>query len=159
MRSPRGTLRPEHVVDVFVYVVVLNLVAEYAPSVIAETFTVSLLVAILLKLVLEVVLAAKRWAKGRFASAQTAAGKVGGLFTLALVLPGSKILVLELVAFVFRDAVSLGGFVSVTGLILALLLSRLGVRRLLAAPTTADSADSADGDGRTGLQGSSRGHR
>jgi hypothetical protein len=40
--------------------------------------------------------------------------------------------VLEAVGLVFSDRVSLGGFFSVTLLILALLLSRAGVRRLLA---------------------------
>ncbi len=43
---------PADVVDVFVYVVVLNLAAQYVPSVIAETFTFSLLTAVLLKVVL-----------------------------------------------------------------------------------------------------------
>lgn len=46
---------PADVVDVFVYVVVLNLAAEYVPLVITETFTLSLLTALLLKATLEVV--------------------------------------------------------------------------------------------------------
>ena len=37
------------IVDVFVYVVVLNLFVEYLPQVISETFTLSLLTAVLLK--------------------------------------------------------------------------------------------------------------
>ena len=44
---------------------------------------------------------------------------------------GSKIVVLELVDLVFGDAVSLGNFISVTALVVALLLSRGAVRRLL----------------------------
>ena len=43
-------------VDVLVYVVVLNLAIEYVPNVISETFTLSLLTALLLKVSLEVVL-------------------------------------------------------------------------------------------------------
>lgn len=128
----RSRIDPAHVIDVFVYVIVLNLADEYAPSVIAESFTTSLAVAVLLKLVLEVVLRAKQWAKGRFSDAETRQGKVVGALALLLVLPGSKIVVLELVAFVFGEAVSLGGFFLVTGLIFALLLARQGVRRLLA---------------------------
>ena len=65
-------------VDVFVYVVVLNLAAEYAPQVITESFTISLLTAIMLKLVLEVVLVAKDRVKGRLRAATTPAGKVVG---------------------------------------------------------------------------------
>jgi hypothetical protein len=40
-------------------VVVLNLFVEYLPKVISETFTLSLLTAVLLKGVLEIVVAAK----------------------------------------------------------------------------------------------------
>jgi hypothetical protein len=53
---------------------------------------------------------------------------------LWVVLFGSKFLVLEAVALVFGDRVSLGGFFSVTLLILALLLSRAAIRRLLQRP-------------------------
>src|SRR4249919_4262244 len=80
---------PADVVDVLVYVVVLNLAIEYVPEVISEGVTLSLLTAVLLKLVL------------------------------------------ELVDLVFGDSVQLGGFVSVTLLIVALLVSRTLVRRLL----------------------------
>ena len=60
------------VVDVFVYVVVLNLFVEYFPAVISETFTLSLLTAVLLKVVLEVVLRAKKKVAARFRAATTA---------------------------------------------------------------------------------------
>jgi len=138
-RSPRVDddrrlrIAPEDVVDVFVYVVVLNLAQQYAPQVITESFSMSLLVAVVLKLVLEAVLAVKGWARRRFAAAQTPVGKVVGVLTLAVILPGSKLLVLEVVDVVFGDAVSLGGFFLVTALIVALLLARLGVRQLLAS--------------------------
>jgi len=122
------------VVDVFVYVVVLNLFVEYLPRVISETFTLSLLTAVLLKGVLEIVVAAKNRVKARFRQAATPVGKVAAAALLWVVLFGSKFLVLEVVDLVFGDRVSLGGFFSVTGLILALLLSRAVVRRLLQQP-------------------------
>ncbi|HMB34547.1 MAG TPA: hypothetical protein VKV41_10990 [Methylomirabilota bacterium] len=122
------------IVDVFVYVVVLNLFVEYLPQVISETFTLSLLTAVLLKGVLEIVVAAKNRVKARFRQASTPIGKVVAAVLLWVVLFGSKFLVLEVVALVFRDRVSLGGFFSVTALILALLVSRAVVRRLLQQP-------------------------
>jgi hypothetical protein len=122
------------VVDVFVYVVVLNLFVEYLPQVLSETFTLSLLTAVLLKVVLEVVVAAKNRVKARFREASTPIGKVVVAFLLWVVLFGSKFLVLEAVALVFGERVSLGGFFSVTLLILVLLLSRAAVRRLLQRP-------------------------
>lgn len=124
--------RAADVVDVFVYVVVLNLFIEYFPAVISETFTLSLLTAVLLKAVLEVVVAVKKRARTRFTAARTRAGKVVAGVLLWAVLFGSKFVVLETVDIVFGDRVSLGSFVSVTLLIITLLVSRLAVRRLLA---------------------------
>ena len=122
------------VVDVLVYVVVLNLFVEYFPQVLSESFTLSLLTAVLLKGILEIVVAAKNWAKARFRAASTPSGKVIAAVMLWLVLFGSKFLVLEAVALVFGNRVSLGGFFSVTLLILTLLLSRAAVQRLLQNP-------------------------
>jgi hypothetical protein len=124
------------VVDVFVYVVVLNLFVEYLPQVLSETFTLSLLTAVLLKGVLEVVVAAKNRVKKRFREASTPLGKVVAGFLLWLVLFGSKFLVLEAVDLVFGDRVSLGAFFSVTLLILVLMVSRALVRRLLRTEAT-----------------------
>ena len=123
--------RAAAVVDVFVYVVVLNLFVEYLPVVISETFTLSLLTAVLLKAVLEVVVLAKKRVVTRFRQADTPTGKVVAGSLVWAVVFGSKFLVLEAVALVFGPRVSLGGFFSVTALIITLLLSRAGVRRLL----------------------------
>lgn len=122
---------PADVVDVFVYVVVLNLAVQFVPEVVTETFTLSLLTALLLKVVLELVLLVKSRLRGRVRSAATIAGKVAAGVVLWLALVSSKVAVLELVAVMFGDRVSLGGFWAVTGLIVVLMLSRLGVRTLL----------------------------
>lgn len=138
MSGPTGEttdrLRPgaaAAIVDVFVYVVVLNLAIEYLPRVLSETFTLSLLTAVVLKCVLEVVVLAKNAVRARLRAASTPAGTVVAALLLWVVLFGSKFAVLEVVALIFGDRVSLGGFLSVTFLILALLLARAGVRRLL----------------------------
>ena len=101
------------------------------PLVISETFTLSLLTALLLKGVLEVVVVAKKRVVTRFRQASTPVGKVVAAILVWAVLFGSKFLVLESVALVFGPRVSLGGFFSVTALIVILMLSRAGVRRLL----------------------------
>ena len=129
--STRTRDLPMHLVDVLVYLVVLNLAIELVPGVISETFTLSLLTAVLLKLVLEVVVLAKARAVARVRRAGTWPQRLVAVVLLALVLPGSKLLVLQAVDIAFGGAVSLGGFVPVTGLVVVLLLSRLGVRRLL----------------------------
>jgi hypothetical protein len=135
--SSRGRLlkwlraRPDDVIDVFVYVVVLNLAIEFVPSVISEDFTLSLLTALLLKLVLELVLVLKGRLVDRLRAATTRRGKAAAAGSLWAVAAGSKLVVLELIDVVFRQRVSLGGFIPVTLLVAALLLSRGLVRRLL----------------------------
>ena len=126
-------VQPEDVVDVFVYVAVLNLAIEYLPAVISEGFTLSLLTAVLLKLSLELILVVKGRAVTRFRGAMTVRAKLTAALLLWAIAAGSKIVVLELVNLVFGDAVSLGGFLSVTLLVVTLLLSRAAVRRLLAS--------------------------
>jgi hypothetical protein len=126
-------VEPEDVVDVFVYVAVLNLAIEYLPAVISESFWLSLLTAVLLKLSLELVLVVKARAVTRLRGAMTVRAKLMAALLLWATAAGSKIVVLELVNLVFGDAVSLGGFGSVTLLVVSLLLSRAAVRRLLSS--------------------------
>jgi hypothetical protein len=125
------TSRPADVIDLFVYVVVLNLAIEYIPSVISESFSLSLLTAALLKIALELVTLLKGRILTRLRAADTRQAKLAAAVALWVVAAGSKLVVLELVDLVFGDSVSLGGFIPVTLLVLALLASRAGVRRLL----------------------------
>lgn len=125
---------PADVFDLFTYVVVLNLAVEYVPSVISEGFTLSLLTAALLKVALELVLRLKGLVLTRLRAATTRRGRLAAVAALWVVAAGSKVVVLALVDAVFGDAVSLGGFVPVTVLVVALLAARAAVRRLLADP-------------------------
>ncbi|QWF23028.1 hypothetical protein KM427_04660 [Nocardioides sp. LMS-CY] len=133
----RGPLRawiaahPADIVDLFVYVVVLNLAIQYLPQVISETFTLSLLTAALLKVALEVVLLLKGAVLARLRGATTRPAKTAFALVLWAVAAGSKLVVLWLIDLVFGGAVSLGGFVPVTLLVVVLLMSRAAVRRLL----------------------------
>ena len=90
------------VVDVFAYVIVLNLATQFVPAMITETFVLSLLTAVLLKVVLEVVVAAKNRVKVRFTTAPRTIGKALAAASLVVVMAGSKFVVLELVALVLR---------------------------------------------------------
>ena len=123
--------RPADVLDLFVYVVVLNLAIEYTPSVISESFTLSLLTAVLLKIALEVVIRLKSVILNRLRAADTRRAMLAAAVSLWVVAAGSKLVVLELVDLVFGEAVSIGGFIPVTLLVVVLLASRAAVRRLL----------------------------
>lgn len=127
-------IRPVDLVDVLAYLVVLGVFVQLFPNVISESFLLSLLTAVLLKLVLEVVLLVKKRIVARIRASEGAAVRAVHVVSLLLVLPGSKFLVLESVALVFGESVRLGGFFQVTALVVALMLARAGMRRLLAAP-------------------------
>ncbi len=118
-------------VDVFIYVVVLNLFVEFFPGAISESFATSLLTAIMLKIVLEGVLLLKTRLLASRAGESTAARRMISTVTLVLLLPASKFVLLWLEDLFFGDAVNLGGFWSVTLLVVALTGARAGVRALL----------------------------
>jgi len=122
---------PADIVDFFVYVVVLNLAVQYLPRVISETFTLSLLTAALLKVTLEVVLRVKAAVLARLRAATSPLAKAAFAVALWAVAAGSKLVVLWLIDIAFGGSVTLGGFVPVTLLVVALLLARASVRRLL----------------------------
>lgn len=138
------------VVDVFAYTVVLGVFVQLFPAVITESFLVTLLTAVLLKLVLELVVALKTWAVARFRLATTSGERVLRAAVLLVVLPASKFLVLEATDLVFGDAVHLGGFLQVTVLIVALMLVRGAARLLLRNGRQDDGPDDRVGPARTG---------
>lgn len=132
-------IRPIDLVDVLAYLVVLGVFIQFLPQVISESFLTALLTAVLLKVILEVILFVKKKTVNRIREARHGAIRLVNIAVLLLVMPGSKFLVLEAVALVFGDAVHLGGFLSVTALIIALMLARGGLRRLFrsdAVPST-----------------------
>lgn len=127
-------VRSLDIADVFVYTVVIALFVEFFPRVISESFAITLLTAILLKIVLEIVLSAKHLVIARLRRSETWTKRIIPIVTLLLILPGSKFLVLELTALVFGNRVHLGGFFLVTILIIVLMVARAGLRHLLESP-------------------------
>ena len=101
-------------------------------------FTLSLLTAALLKVTLELVLLLKGAVLARLRGATTRLAKATSALMLWVVAAGSKLVVLWLIDIVFGGAVSLGGFIPVTLLVIALLVSRAAVRRLLYGTTAPD---------------------
>jgi hypothetical protein len=75
-RIDRQVRQDRAVIDLFVYVVVLNLAIEYVPSVISEGFTLSLPTAALLKITLELVLLLKGQILTRLRAATTRRAKL-----------------------------------------------------------------------------------
>lgn len=135
--------RAVDLVDVLVYLVILGLSVQFFPKIISESFVLTLLTAVLMKLALEVVMAVKKRTLKALKGANSFPGRLVSVVTLGLLLPGSKLVILWLTELAFGGAVKLGGFFAVTGVIIVMMLARGLVRRLLvieAHPATS-SAD------------------
>ena len=109
---------------------VLNLYVEYSPAKVIDSFTISMLMAVLLKVLLSIITAGKskvwRWAKSKASPGYTVAGVVGVWAILFL----SKFLILEAEDLVFGDLVELGGFIDVMLLAATLVVVREVILRV-----------------------------
>ena len=115
--------------DVLVYIVVLNLFVEYSDAIIIDSFTISILTAVLLKALLDAlggfehrVAAYFRQRGGRFSRALGILAVWGILFL-------GKFVILEVVDIVFGEHVELGHFLDIVLLIVAMIGTRLLVQR------------------------------
>ena len=110
--------------DVLIYTVVLNLFVEYVDAVVIDSFTISILTAVLLKVLLDVVMRLEHRVHSYFAGKEGAFFKVAGTVSLFAILFFGKLFILEVVNFVFGDHVELGHFIEVVALVLALMITR-----------------------------------
>ena len=115
--------------DVLVYIIVLNLFVEFVDEIVIDSFVISILTAILLKALLDPVIAVehrlKTWRLAQTSQVLRALGLVGTF----LILFCSKLLILEVVNIVFGDHVSLGHFVEILALIISMMAARALVGR------------------------------
>ncbi len=111
-------------IDILIYIVVLNLFVEYSDAIVIESFTISILTAILLKLMLEF-FERLEWMNLRFfQKKEGTVWTVVGFFVILSILILSKFIILEVVNFVFGDLVELGHFLDVIALILTMIAAR-----------------------------------
>ena len=109
MPTDRQRLFVRYFTGVLIDLVVLNLFAEYWRSVRVESFTISLLAAILLQLLLKLTIALEHQVAEFFKSRPGAAMKFLRFFGAWLVLFGSKFVILEAIALSFGDKVRFEG--------------------------------------------------
>ena len=111
-------------VDVLIYTVVLNLFDEYVENVNIDSFTISILTALFLKLLLTFVERFEHRVKHYFDQKEGTGFKILGFVVIFSILFLSKLLILEIVNLVFGDAVELGHFVEVVALIITMIVTR-----------------------------------
>ena len=128
IRVTRGQqLFASWVMDVLVFIVVLNLFVEYLPKVITESFTISIFTAVVLKLLIDAIAGLEHHVSGWFKRREGSGWRLLGLVTIVAILFFSKFIVLEVIDIVFGDRVTLGGFLEVLVLVLTMILARLGL--------------------------------
>ena len=110
--------------DVLVYIVVLNLFVEFVHTIVIDSFWISILTTVLLKLLLDAVLGLERRVSGFFKARPGAVNRALGPVSVFLILFFSKFVILEAVNFVFGDHVELGHFIEIVALIVAMIVAR-----------------------------------
>ena len=104
----------------------LNLFAEYSSRVTIDTFTTSLLAAILLQLLLQATLSVEHWVAERFAGRSGPLWKTLRLLSGWTVLFGSKFIILWAVERSFGDGLLFGGPMHGVGTLITVLVAMLG---------------------------------
>jgi hypothetical protein len=106
------------------YVVVLNLWVEFNPSVVIDSFIISIATSVVLLLLLVIILGLEHRVKHWFAQREGAFFRVLGTVSTLLILFLSKFVILEVIDFIFGEHVELGHFVDVLILVLLLIVAQ-----------------------------------
>lgn len=110
--------------DVLVYIVVLNLFVEFVDAIVIDSFWISILTAILLKLMLDALKGVEHRVGGFFRAREGGIYKVLGWASIFSILFLGKLLILEVVNIVFGDHVDLGHFIEIAALIISMIVVR-----------------------------------
>jgi len=116
--------------DVLVYIVVLNLFVEFVDAIVIDSFWISILTAILLKGLLDIIVRLEHRVGDYFDKKGGSFFKIIGIATKSLILFTSKLIILEVVDIVFGEHVELGHFIDVLLLILAMMATKAIMRKL-----------------------------
>lgn len=118
---------------ILIDLVVLNLFIEYSGRVYIDSFTISLLAAVLLQILLKLTIAAEHWVANFFNSRPGSFNKFMRFFCAWLVMFGSKFVILEALTFVFGNKVrfegTFHGMVTLIAVVVAMLIAEEAIVR------------------------------
>jgi hypothetical protein len=115
--------------EILVYIVVLNLFVEYVDTVIIASFTISILTAVLLWLMLGAIAGIEHRVAGYFRRRKGVVPRILRYLSAWAILFVSKFVILEVVAFASRGQAALGHFVEIVAIVLALMGAEYLLRR------------------------------
>lgn len=111
--------------DVLVDIVVLNLFVEFVDTIVIDSFWISILTAVLLKLMLDAVMGLEHRVRAYFAAREGRVYRALGLVSVFAILFLSKFVILEAVNLVFGKHVELGHLVEIVAIIVGMLGARV----------------------------------
>ena len=122
--TPRQYRFASAVGDILVYLVVLNLWVEFAEEVIIDSFAVSILTAVLLWVMLQLIEGLAHRVGEFFSAKPSRLAHVIGWVSVLTILFASKFLIIAVVGAVFGDSAVLGHFVEVILIVLTMMIAR-----------------------------------
>lgn len=123
--TTRQRLFNRYFTAILIDLVVLNLFVEYSDHVVIDSFTISLLAAFLLQVLLKLTLAFEHRVGDYFSSKSGAGARFLRLFCAWLILFGSKFVILALVDLAFGDSVTFGGPLHGVAIFIAVVVAML----------------------------------
>lgn len=125
MPSNNQRLFMRYFTAILIDLVVLNLFVEYSSIVVIDSFTISLLAALVLQILLKLTIAIEHKVADYFNSKTGGFAKFMRFFCAWLVLFGSKFVILEAIAFTFGDKVFFGGPLHGLAILIAIIVAML----------------------------------
>ncbi len=110
--------------DLLIYIVILNFFAEYSSSIYFETFTISVLTAIVLKILLVWVISLEHSVSAYFGKKKQDIYKYINLIVAFSILFLSKFVILEIVDILFGTYVEIKGFIPLVAMIITMIVTR-----------------------------------
>lgn len=115
---------------VLVYTVILNLFVEYSDAFVIDSFTISVLTAIVLKALLDVIVRLEHRVAAYYGAREGTLNRVLRIVLTFSILFFSKFLILEVIDIIFGDHVEIGGFIPLVVLVISLLVAEQIVHRI-----------------------------
>jgi len=115
---------------VLVYTVILNLFVEYSDAFVIDSFTISVLTAIVLKAFLDIILGLEHRVAAFFMAREGTFFRVLGILITFSILFLSKFVILEAIDIIFGDHVEISGFIPLVALIITMLVAEFLVHKI-----------------------------
>lgn len=128
--TPGQHLFADWMTAVLVYTVILNLFVEYSDAFVIDSFTISVLTAIVLKALLEAILRLEHRVAAYFSAREGTINRVLQVVLTFSILFFSKFAILEVLDIIFGDHVEIGGFIPLVALVISLLVAEQIVHRI-----------------------------